>query len=143
MMLNRRNYGYNLFDELFKDPFFTNSYEQSDTSLMKTDIQEKNDYYMLDIELPGYQKENVQAELKDGYLTITASRTEVSLVGRQQSLSAVGSCFAGTCKRSFYVGDQVEQEDIKAGFKDGILKICIPKEIPKKIEEKPTFIQID
>ena len=59
MMLNRRNYGYNLFDELFKDPFFTNSYEQSDTSLMKTDIQEKNDYYMLDIELPGYQKENV------------------------------------------------------------------------------------
>lgn len=142
MMLNRRNYGYNLFDELFKDPFFTNSYEQSDTSLMKTDIQEKNDYYMLDIELPGYQKENVQAELKDGYLTITASRTEETS-SDDNSRYLRRERFAGTCKRSFYVGDQVEQEDIKAGFKDGILKICIPKEIPKKIEEKPTFIQID
>ena len=142
MMLNRRNYGYNLFDELFKDPFFTNSYEQSDTSLMKTDIQEKNDYYMLDIELPGYQKENVQAELKDGYLTITASRTEEAS-SDDNSRYLRRERFAGTCKRSFYVGDQVEQVDIKAGFKDGILKICIPKEIPKKIEEKPTFIQID
>ena len=142
MMLNRRKYGYNLFDELFKDPFFTNSYEQSDTSLMKTDIQEKNDYYMLDIELPGYQKENVQAELKDGYLTITASRTEEAS-SDDNSRYLRRERFAGTCKRSFYVGDQVEQEDIKAGFKDGILKICIPKEIPKKIEEKPTFIQID
>lgn len=142
MMLNRRNYGYNLFDELFKDPFFTNSYEQSDTSLMKTDIQEKNDYYMLDIELPGYQKENVQAELKDGYLTITASRTEETS-SDDNSRYLRRERFAGTCKRSFYVGDQVEQEDIKAGFKDGILKICIPKEVPKKIEEKPTFIQID
>lgn len=142
MMLNRRNYGYNLFDELFKDPFFTNSYEQSDTSLMKTDIQEKNDYYILDIELPGYQKENVQAELKDGYLTITASRTEETS-SDDNSRYLRRERFAGTCKRSFYVGDQVEQEDIKAGFKDGILKICIPKEVPKKIEEKPTFIQID
>lgn len=142
MMLNRRNYGYNLFDELFKDPFFTNSYEQNDTSLMKTDIQEKNDYYMLDIELPGYQKENVQAELKDGYLTITASRTEETS-SDDNSRYLRRERFAGTCKRSFYVGDQVEQEDIKAGFKDGILKICIPKEVPKKIEEKPTFIQID
>lgn len=142
MMLNRRNYGYNLFDELFKDPFFTNSYEQSDTSLMKTDIQEKNDYYILDIELPGYQKENVQAELKDSYLTITASRTEETS-SDDNSRYLRRERFAGTCKRSFYVGDQVEQEDIKAGFKDGILKICIPKEVPKKIEEKPTFIQID
>ena len=128
MMLNRRNYGYNLFDELFKDPFFTNSYEQSDTSLMKTDIQEKNDYYMLDIELPGYQKENVQAELKDGYLTITASRTEEAS-SDDNSRYLRRERFAGTCKRSFYVGDQVEQEDIKAGFKDGILKICIPKDL--------------
>ena len=108
MMLNRRNYGYNLFDELFKDPFFTNSYEQSDTSLMKTDIQEKNDYYMLDIELPGYQKENVQAELKDGYLTITASRTEEAS-SDDNSRYLRRERFAGTCKRSFYVGDQVER----------------------------------
>ena len=139
-MLSRRNYGYHLFDELFKDPFFTDSYHQNDASLMRTDIQEKDHYYILDMELPGYHKEDVQAELKDGYLTITATRSAQtdpdSHYLRRERCS-------GTSKRSFYVGDQLEKEDIKAEFKDGILRICIPKEVPKKVEEKPTFIQID
>lgn len=141
-MINRRNYGYNLFDELFKDPFFTSAHSQSDASLMRTDIQEKENHYQLDIELPGYQKENVQAELKDGYLTITAYRTSDAASG-ENGRYLRRERFSGTCKRSFYVGEQVEQEDIKAGFKDGILSIYIPKEVPKKVEEKPAFIPID
>ena len=92
------------------------------------------------MELPGYHKEDVQAELKDGYLTITATRSAQT---DPDSHYLRRERFSGTSKRSFYVGDQLEKEDIKAEFKDGILRICIPKEVPKKVEEKPTFIQID
>ena len=78
MMLTNRNYG--LFDELFKDPFFSTTFNRSDTSLMKTDIQESGDKYLLDIELPGFHKEDIHAELKDGYLTVTATRDRKSVV---------------------------------------------------------------
>lgn len=141
MMLTNKNYG--LFDELFRDPFFSNTFSRSDTSLMKTDIQEAGAKYILDIELPGFRKEDIRAELNDGYLTVTATRNE-----KRDDTDAKGNYlrrerFTGTCKRSFYVGESVTQEDIQAGFDNGILKLSIPKEVPKAIEKKPKYIAIE
>ena len=140
MMLTNRNYG--LFDELFKDPFFSTTFNRSDTSLMKTDIQESGDKYLLDIELPGFHKEDIHAELKDRYLTVTTTRDE-----KKDETDAKGNYlrrerFSGTCKRSFYVGEGITQDDIQAGFDNGILRLSIPKEAPKAIEEKPKYITI-
>ena len=74
MLLANRNY--NLFDEMFKDPFFTRPFENSSTQIMRTDIHDKDGNYMIEMELPGYAKEDIRADLKDGYLTITASKNE-------------------------------------------------------------------
>ncbi|MDO4556546.1 MAG: Hsp20/alpha crystallin family protein [Lachnospiraceae bacterium] len=144
MMLTRKNnYGYDLFDELFKDPFFTPAPTQRDSSMMKTDIRENENNYLLDIELPGFAKENVRAELKDGYLTITAERTEATDENEPKGKYLRRERFIGTCKRSFFVGEDLRQEDIKASFKDGILMLTVPKEAPKKVEEKPVYITIE
>lgn len=142
MIVSRRN-NYDLFDELFKDPFFTNTFDRRDSSLMRTDIQETDQAYILDMELPGYHKEDVQAELKDGYLTITANKNTPSDEKEPQRRYLRRERFSGTCKRSFYVGEEVRQEDIKAAFQDGILRLVIPKEVPKKVEEQPKYITIE
>ena len=143
MITRRNNYGYDLFDELFKDPFFNNTFDRRETSLMKTDIQETDAAYVLDMELPGYKKEDVQAELKDGYLTITASKNTSNDEKDKEGRYIRRERFSGTCKRSFYVGEDVRQEDIKAAFQDGILRLAVPKEVPKKIEEQPKYITIE
>ena len=130
MLLSRRN---NLFDDFFNDPFFTDAYFNKQ-SLMKTDIEDGGDHYVIDMELPGFQKEMVKAELKDGYLTIFAennsennSDEEKNYIRRERYHSSL--------KRSFYVGTKIRQEDIKASFENGILKLMLPKEAPKEIEE--------
>ena len=140
MILTNKNFG--LFDELFKDPFFSNTFSRSENTLMKTDIQESGNQYLLDIELPGYHKEDIHAELKDGYLTVAATRNE-----KKEDSDAKGNYlrrerFVGTCKRSFYIGEGITQEDIQAGFENGILRLSVPKEAPKAIEEKPKYITI-
>ncbi len=140
MLLANRNY--NLFDEMFKDPFFTRPFENSSTQIMKTDIHEKNGNYMIEMELPGYVKEDIKADLKDGYLTITASKNET-----KEEKDSKGNCirkerYTGTCNRSFYVGEQVTQDDIHASFKDGILSLQVPKDIPK-VEDSPKLITIE
>ena len=140
MLLANRNY--NLFDEMFKDPFFTRSFENSSTQIMKTDIQDKDGNYIIEMELPGYAKEDIKADLKDGYLTITASKNET-----KEEKDAKGNCirkerYTGTCNRSFYVGEQVTQDDIHAAFKDGVLSLQVPKDMPK-IEDAPKLITIE
>lgn len=143
MMLTRRNnYGYDLFDEFFKDPFFTTAASTRDSSVMKTDIREEESSYVLDIELPGFAKEDVKAELKDGYLTITAERSNESK-DESKGKYLRRERFIGTCKRTFFVGEDLRQEDIRAAFKDGILCLSFPKETPKKVEEKPIYITIE
>ena len=97
---------------------------------------------MIEMELPGYAKEDIKADLKDGYLTITASRNET-----KEEKDAKGNCirkerYTGSCNRSFYVGDNVTQDDIKATFKDGVLSLQVPKEVPKAIEQ-PKLITIE
>lgn len=133
----------NFFHDFFKDPFFDRPFENASSQIMKTDIHEKDGSYMVEMELPGYSKEDIKADLKDGYLTITAAREET-----KEEKDSKGNCirkerYTGSCNRSFYVGTQVTQEDIKAAFKDGVLRLSIPKETPNVIEEKPKYIPIE
>ena len=82
MLIPRRNYGLNLFDDFFNDPFFTSASEKGEEAkklpVMRTDIMEKDGNYILEIELPGFKKEDIRAELKDGYLTVSADITKSS-----------------------------------------------------------------
>lgn len=140
MLLANRNY--NLFDEMFRDPFFSRPFENASSQIMKTDVHEKDGNYVIEMELPGYAKEDIKADLKDGYLTITATKNET-----KEEKDAKGNCvrkerYTGSCNRSFYVGDQVTQEDIKAAFKDGVLALQVPKDVPKSIEQ-PKLITIE
>lgn len=138
------NRAFDLFDDMFNDPFFTRSYEPvTTTHIMKSDIQETDKGYLLDIELPGYNKEDVQAELKDGYLTITANHEENKDEKDKNGKFIRKERYTGTCKRSFYVGEQVRQEDIKAAFQNGILRLAIPKQLPQVEKEQPKLITIE
>lgn len=141
MLLANRNFN-NLFDDLFTDPFFKRPFENSSSQIMKTDIHEKDGNYLIEMELPGYAKEDIRADLKDGYLTITAHKDET-----KETKDEKGSCirkerYTGNCTRSFFVGEEITQEDIRAAFKDGMLCLQVPKEVPKALEQ-PKLIPIE
>ncbi|WP_033165889.1 Hsp20/alpha crystallin family protein [Clostridium sp. KNHs205] len=138
-LANRVN---NLFDEMFKESFFESPAWFNQSQMMKTDVQEKEGNYLIDMELPGFSKEDLQAELRDGYLTITANRNENKEEKDKDGNYIRRERFTGSSKRSFYVGDKVKQEDIKASFKDGILRLTVPK-ISEGIEEKKGYIAIE
>lgn len=135
MMLVPRRNNFDLFDDFFRDDFFN----KKENNLMKTDIKEKKDKYIIEMDLPGYEKENINLSLKDGYLSVTAkvenenNEDEEKFVRRER--------FFGECSRSFYVGDSLTEEDIQAEFKNGILKIDVPKKEEKK-EEETKYIEI-
>ena len=111
-------------------------------NLMKTDVRETDQAYELDIDLPGFKKEDVQAKLENGYLTVSASkglnRDEKDKKGRYIRRER----YTGQCSRSFYVGDDVEPEQVSAKFEDGILKLTVPKKAEKKLPEQSS-IQIN
>ena len=130
----------NMFDDMFRDPFFTNS---NNTKLMKTDIQEKDNNYILDMDLPGYEKEDIKAQLKDGYLTITAQKNTSNDDKDEEGNYIRRERYCGKCSRSFYVGDGIKEEDIKANFKNGILQLTFPKEVARKEDEETKYITID
>lgn len=130
----------NMFDDMFRDPFFTNS--GSTTKLMKTDIQEKDNNYILDMDLPGYDKSDIKAQLKDGYLTITAQKNTSKEDKDEKGNYIRRERYCGKCSRSFYVGEGLKEEDIKASFNNGILKLIFPKEVGKK-QEDIKYITID
>lgn len=134
---------YDLFDDLFNDPFFSTSLDRANAYMMKTDIQDNGTEYLLDVELPGYKKADIRAELKDGYLTISATKDETKEKKGKKHKFIRKERFTASCKRSFYVGDNMKQEEIKASFENGVLKIRFPKESPKAIEETSDYIQID
>ena len=140
-MLMPSIFGESLFDEFFDDfarpARKVTGYSNQTPAIMRTDVKENETGYELDIDLPGYKKEDVQAQLKDGYLTITASTKKDQEQKDEASKYIRRERYYGTCSRSFYVGDDVTEEDIKAKFEDGILKINVPKrekkeEIPQK-----------
>lgn len=138
MMIPRMKKEFDLLGEMFADPFFT----EHESKIMKTDIKEKTDKYLIGIELPGYQKENIKIDVEDGYLTVHAEinsdneeKEEGKFVRRER--------YVGSCSRSFYVGNEVKSEDIKASFKNGILKIEVPKKEYKKELPEKKYIQIE
>lgn len=145
MLIPRNNYGLNLFDEFFNDPFFSGTSGKSEDSrklpVMRTDITEKEGNYLLEIELPGFKKENIRAELKDGYLTVTAEASASSEDKDDKGTVIRKERYTSSCKRTFFVGEHIRQEDIKAGFDDGVLKLQVPKDTPK-VEETPKYIEI-
>ena len=97
---------------------------------------------MLDVERPGYDKDDISAELKDGYLTIMANKDQTIENKDEKSNYVRKERYTGSCQRSFYVGDDVKEEDIQAGFKDGILKIAVRKPELKEIKDDRKLIPI-
>ena len=133
MIPARRNgNGLDIFDEVFADPFFG----EKENKIMKTDLKEKDGKYMLEIDVPGYDKEDIKIELNEGYLTVSAEKNEEKEDKDKHAKYLKRERFTGMCSRSYYVGEGLKEEDIKASFKNGILSIEFPKEVEKKVEEK-------
>ena len=138
----------NLFDDFFDDFYkpVVRKAPQHETrdwnGLMRTDVKETDEGYELSIDLPGYKKEDVKAELKDGYMTIYATANNEKEEKKENGKYIRRERFTGSCRRSFYVGDLVTEEDIKAKFEDGILKVAIPKKEAKPEVEEKKYIPI-
>lgn len=136
MLPRTNNFGMSLFDDMnsmFDTPFFRNA---QTAPAMKTDIKEKDGLYLMTMDLPGFDKDNIKIELKDGYLTVTAEQKEEK-EGNEEEKGGyiVRERNYGSCSRSFYVGDHVTENDVKAAYKDGALHLSFPKEAPKEVPE--------
>jgi len=136
-------FGGSLFDDFMdshwdKDFFggknhFMGAYEKN---MMKTDIKEKDNQYEIEIDLPGFKKEEINANLANGYLTINASKNEEREEKNESGVYIRRERYTGQCARSFYVGEAVKQQEIKAKFENGILHLVIPKKQETKVEQK-------
>ena len=122
---------YDVFDDMFDDGWMSPS-----TNAMQCDIKEVDNNYEMNIALPGYKKEDIALELKDGYLKVSASAKKEETAGRIVRRER----YSGNCSRSFYVGEGFTEEDIKAKFDNGELMISVPKEAPKRVEKKSITI---
>ncbi len=143
-MLMPSLFGENLLDDFFDVPTFRGYRPgKSIQGLMTTDVKETDHGYEIHMDLPGVKKEDVQAELKDGYLTISASTNSSKDTKDENGRFIRKERYSGSCSRSFYVGEQVTQEDIKARFEDGVLKLGIPKIEEKPAVEQKKFITIE
>lgn len=134
-----------IFDDWMDDfPFFDDRdmkkmekklYGHRGRNLMKTDIREKKDAYVLEMDLPGFKKEEILVSLDNGYLTVSAAKG-IDQDDKKNARYIRRERYAGACRRSFYVGDGITQEDIKGEFKHGMLKLTIPKkEVQKEVPE--------
>ena len=142
-------FGENLFDNWmdfpFEDEFFGKKnplYGKHEKNLMKTDIRDTEDSYELDVDLPGYKKDEISAQLKDGYLTISASKNTENEEKDKKGNYIRRERYNGTMSRSFYVGDAIHQDDIHAKYEDGILKLSIPKKTKQEVEQT-NYISIE
>ena len=152
-MLMPSIFGENLFDDFFGFPFYDDKadkkvekklYGRHAQNLMKTDIKETDAGYELENDLPGFTKDEVSAELDNGYLTVSAAKG----LDQDEQEKDTGRYirrerYAGSCQRSFYVGDDVTEEDIKGEFKHGILKLFVPKKEAKPAVEQKKYIAIE
>lgn len=132
---NRDNRNYDLFDafdDFFRPVFF------DDGNALRTNIKESDGEYSLDIEMPGYSKDQIKVSLDDGYLTVSAKKEQKEEEGKKRYLRKE---ITESCQRSYYVGDSVTQEQIKAKYDNGILSLTVPKSQPKQIQSH--FIDIE
>ena len=146
-------FGKDLFDDFWGFPFYDDKdwkrmekklYGHRGKNLMKPDIRESDEGYKVEIDLPGFKKDEIQVSLENGYLTVSAEKgiekdekedKKESYIHRER--------YSGACSRSFYVGDIVTEEDIKGEFKHGVLELFIPKKEAKPKEETKKLIQIE
>ncbi len=136
----------NLFDDFFSDPFElvvsqgrNPLYGKHAKNLMKTDVRETEGTYELDVDLPGFKKEEVKLQLKDGCLTISAEKSLDKDESDKRGKLIRQERYSGACSRSFYVGETVEPSQISAKFENGILQISIPKEEQKKLPKQASI----
>ena len=137
----------NLFDDWFYFPDFRDLdrterelYGRHADRLMKTDVHEHDDHYEVDIDLPGFAKDEITIELNDGYLTISAAKGLDKDENDKKGKLIRQERYAGAMQRSFYVGENVTEEEIKASFKHGVLSLNIPKKEAKAVPEKKTIM---
>ena len=139
----------NVFDDFFDFPFYDDRAEKKlyghhAANLMKTDIQEHEDGYTLEMDLPGFKKEEIQIELNNGYMTISAAKgLDEDEKDKKSGKYIRRERYTGSCQRSFYVGEDVTEEDIKAEFKHGILKLFVPKKEAKSAVEQKKYVSIE
>ena len=143
-MLMPSIFGEDLFDNFMKDfPFFDDNtesnvekklYGRRGKNLMKTDIKETEGGYELEMDLPGFTKDEIKVSLENGYMTISAAKG-LDYIRKER--------YAGSCERSFYVGEDITEEDIKGEFKHGILKLFVPKKEAKPAVEQKKYVSIE
>ena len=135
----------NVFDDFFEDPFkdFARVPARPQNELMRTDVKELDNGFELSIALPGVKKEDITAEINDGYLTISATTSTDKDEKNADGKYIRRERFYGSAKRSFYVGEDITEEDIKAKYEDGILTLDIPKKEAQPVVEQKRFINID
>ncbi len=144
-MLMPSIFGESLFDDLMDFSFPRTSrpvHRETEQNVMRTDIRETEQGYELDIELPGFKKEDVKAQLKDGYLTILATKNAKDEEKDGNGKYIRRERFSGSVSRSFYVGKNLTEEDIRAKFENGILRLSLPKEDNRKPEQEK-YIKIE
>ena len=153
-MLMPSIFGESLFDEFMKDfPFYDDKdmkkaerklYGRRGKNMMKTDVKEKKDSYILEMDLPGFTKDEVKVSLEDGYLTISAAKgLDQDEQEKESGRYIRRERYAGACERTFYVGTEVTEEDIKGEFQHGILKLTIPKKEAKPAVPEKKYITIE
>lgn len=140
-MLMPSIFGENLMDDFFDFPFSARS--NGIGEMMKTDIKDTDQGYELTINLPGVTKEDVKAQLKDGYLTIQVSSNRSNDEKDSDGRYIRRERYTGSCSRSFYVGKQVTEEDIRAKFENGTLTMLVPKKEPQPKAEEKKYISIE
>lgn len=147
MMLVPSIFGESLFDDFFGFPEFRDLdraerklYGRHADRVMKADVREHEDHYEVDMDLPGFKKEDISVDLHDGYLTVSASKNVENEEEKKGKLIRQER-YTGAMQRSFYVGEQITEEDIKANFQHGVLSLQIPKNNPQLHEKKRIMIE--
>ena len=137
-------FGENLFDDFFDFPWDRDYYtaRTNTNRLMRTDEKETDQTYELDIDLPGFKTDDIKVQLKDGYLTVAATKNVNNDEKREDGSYIRRERYAGSCSRSFYVGDAVKQEDVHAKYSDGILRLSVPKTDRRQVEQN-NYIAIE